>query len=298
MAVYLGTFGRVTLRRKSDQGKFESVINPSDVNVARKRFSFDFDPSFLISGDQVEISSTNGATLAWIDETGWTSGSKQSNGKWFVNVDDLGGIRLYSNFPDSLNGGSATAIALDTISVDVPIRVTIANTQRRILGAITSYELSTQREAVDITALSDQFRSQWSSLMSGSGRISCQWDYKDCCGGGEYETAHYLLQLAVRTEVGSEFDARLYLKTPGYNPSGGAGLSDDEIWYEVSGVITNSAVQFAPGTIVEMTAEFIATGPIRLKTRTAGESKILQEDSSEIRLEQDATASLLQEGDA
>lgn len=297
MAVYLGNFGRVTLRRKSDEGALESIVNPSDVNPSRKRFSFDFETGFLITGDQIEITSTNGATLAWVSTAGWSSGIKQSNGKWFVNVDELGGIRLYSTFANAVNGGSANAIALDTIATDIPITVVIANARSRILGAITSYELSTQREAVDITSLSDQFRSQWSSLMSGSGRISCQWDYKDCCGGGEYETAQYLLQLALRTEVGSEFDAELFLKTSGYNPSGVAGEADDQIWYEISGVITGSAVQFTPGTIVEMTAEFITTGPIRLKVKTIPDYKVLQENTSGILLDQDATASLLQEAD-
>lgn len=297
MAVYLGTFGRIKLRRKSDQGALESIVNPSDVNASRKRFSFDFDSGFLITGDQVEITSTNGATLAWVSTAGWSNGTKQSSGKWYVNVDELGGIRLYSSFADAVNGGSANAIALDALNTDIPIRVVIANTQSRILGAITSYELSTQRESVDVTALSDQFRSQWSSLMSGSGRISCQWDYKDSIGNGQYETAQYLLQLALRTEVGSEFSADLFLKTNQYNPSGVAGQADDEIWYQINGVLTASAIQFAPGTIVEMTADFITTGPVRLKVKTAADNKVLQENTDDILLEQDATASLLQEVD-
>jgi hypothetical protein len=296
MAVYLGTFGRLILQRKSDQGFVESVVNPSDVNAAKKRFSFDFDSGFLITGDQVEITSTNDATLDWVSTAGWVSGTKQSNGKWYVNVDELGGIRLYSSFANAVNGGSVNAIALDSIVTNIPIRVVIANAQQRILGSITGYELSTQREAVDVTALSDQFRSQWSSLMSGSGRVSCQWDYKDCCGNGEYETAQYLLQLALRTEVGSEFRAQLFLKTDEYNPSGVPEQANDQIWYDINGVLTNSAIQFTPGTIVEMSAEFITTGPIRLRVFTESDGKILQEAGDDIRLDQDATASLLQEG--
>jgi hypothetical protein len=105
------------------------------------------------------------------------------------------------------------------------------------------------------------------------------------------------LQLATRTEVGSEFSARLYLKTDSYNPSGEITTSNDQIWYEIDGLLTASAVQFLPGTIVEMTADFITTGPIRLLTQTVQSSKILQEDDGEIRLEQNATASLLQEGE-
>lgn len=295
MAVYLGTFGRVTLQRKSGKGAKESIVNASDVNPDRKRFSFDFDTGFLLTGDQIEITSTNGAVLAFVDETGWTNGVKQSNGKWFVNVDELGGIKLYSTFANALTGNTNNAIALDSIATDVPIRVVIANAVPRILGAITGYELNTSRETVDVTALSEEFRSQWSSLMSGSGRFSCQWDYKDCCGGGEYETAYYLQQLALRTEIGSEFGAQLFLKTSGYNPSGQAGLLTDEIWYQVNGVITASAVQFTPGTIVEMTAEFVTTGPIRLLAQLTDEDRVLQENTGEILVEQDATAALAQE---
>ena len=297
MAVYLGTFGQIALQRKSFEGGLESIVNPSDVNPTRKRFSFDFDQGFLVTGDQIEITSTNGAVLGWVSTAGWGNGVKQSSGKWFVNVDELGGIRLYGSFANAVNGGSANAIALDSIASDIPIHVVIANSQYRILGSITNYELSTQREAVDITSLSDQFRSQWSSLMSGSGRISCQWDYKDSVGGGNYETAQYLLQLALRTEVGSEFSAKLYLKTNQYNPSGVAGQADDQIWYEIDGVLTGSAIQFATSTIVEMTAEFITTGPIRLKVKTSSDNKVLQETADDILLDQDATANLLQEAD-
>ncbi|NBS69766.1 hypothetical protein EBT31_12775 [bacterium] len=297
MAIYLGTFGRVTLQRKSAEGAKTSIVNPSDVNTARKRFSFDFESGFLITGDQVEITSTNGATLSWVSTAGWADGIKQSNGKWFVNIDELGGIRLYSDFSDALAGLTSTAIALDAIASDIPIRVVIANARPRMLGCITSYELNTSREAVDITALSEQFRSQYSSLMSGSGRISCQWDYKDCSGTNDQEVAHYLLQLALRTEIGSDFSAQLFLKQPGYNPSGEAGTSADSIYYDVNGLITASAVQFSPGTIVEMTADFITTGPIRLLTLTSPEYKLLQESGDQIRLEQDPAASLLLEAD-
>jgi len=295
MAVYLGTFGRVTLKRKTTTGAKFSTVNPSDVNSARKRFSFDFDPGYLITGDQVEISSTNGAVLSFVDETGWSDGVKRSSGKWFVNIDELGGIRLYSTFANALLGGGTNAIALDDIATNIPIKVVVENASSRILGAITSYELNTSREMIDTTALSEQFRSQWSSLMSGSGRINCQWDYKDCCGDGNYETANYLLQLVLRTEVGSEFSAQLFLKVPGYNPSGDVLQLNDEIYYEIDGVLTASAVQFQPGTIVEMSAEFVTTGPIRLLSNTSQISKVLQENTDDIRLEQDATASLLQD---
>lgn len=295
MAVYLGTFGQISLLRKSGQGTFNSVVNSSDVNTSQKRFSFDFDTGFLITGDQVEIKSTNGATLSWISTAGWSDGVKYSSGKWYINVDELGGIRIYSTFANAINGGSANAIALDALGSNIPIQVKVANNTSRLLGLITNYELSTQRESIDITALSDQFRSQWSSLMSGSGQITCLWDYKDLVNSGNDEVGNYLLQLAIRTEVGSEFSAQLFLKKPGYNPTGNAGQANDSLYYEIDGVLTATAVQFSTGTIVEMTANFITTGPIRLKAVLGVGDRILQEDTGRILLDQDATANLMQE---
>tara|TARA_R110000772_G_scaffold90312_2_gene186502 strand:- start:2368 stop:3264 length:897 start_codon:yes stop_codon:yes gene_type:complete len=297
MTVYLGMFGRLTLQRKSNEGAFESVINPSDVNTTSKRFSFDFDQNFLITGDHIEITSTDGSALNWISTAGWANGVKQSSGKWFVYVDELGGIRLYSNFAYAVNGGVTNAIALDSFNSIIPISVVISNAQKRILGAITEYELNTQREAIDTTALSEQFRSQWSSLMSGSGRIGCLWDYKDCCGGGQYETAQYLMQLALRTEVGSEFTAQLFLKTEDYNAGNAATGTSAQIWYEIDGIITASAVQFSADTVIQLSADFITTGPIRLLVKTEADNLVLQENADEILLDQDATARLAQEAD-
>ena len=295
MSVYLGTCGRVELQRLSLQGQKTSVVNPGDVNVDRKRFSFDFDSGLLLTGDQIEIRTTNGALLAFVSTAGWPDGVKKTGGKWFINVDELGGIRLYNTFGAALTGGELNAIALSTIASDVPISVTVANAKPRVIGQLTGYELNTTVEAIDQTVLGDQFRSQYSSLMSGSGRFSGLWDYRDTVDNGNYETAHYLLQLALRTEVGSDFKALLYLKTNAQNPTGLLTTGDDEIWYEVTGVITQAAMQVTPTTLVEVSAEFITTGPIRLRAKTADDDLILQEDAGDILLEQDATARLTQE---
>lgn len=295
MSTYLGVYGRISLRRKSSEGEKYSTINPSDVNTSRRRFSFDFDRGFLITGDQIEITSTNGAVLAFVSTSGWASGTKQSSGKWFVNVDQLGGIRLYETFANSLLGEFASAIPLDSIASDIPIRVEIDNAQQRIIGSVTSYELNTNREAIDTTALSDEFRSQYAGLMSGSGRISCHWDYVDEVGGGDYEAANYLLQLILRTEVGSEFEAELDIKAANYNPSINTSLNGDRIYYKINAIITNAAVAFQPTTIVEMTADFVTTDRIQLLSTVGVPNYLLQEDGSKIELEQDANSYLLLE---
>jgi hypothetical protein len=140
MSVYLGSYGNVFLKRKSAQGDKASVVNSSDVNANRRRFSFDFETGFLVSGDQVEITSTNGATLAFVTGAGWLDGTVQSSGKWYVNVDELGGIRLYSTFSASLEGNFDDAIPLADIVTDIPITVKIANTIHRMLGQCSAFE--------------------------------------------------------------------------------------------------------------------------------------------------------------
>lgn len=294
MSVYLGTYGLVELRRASDVTQKTSVVNPGDINTARRRFSFDFDTGFLTTGDQLEITSTDGSDLDFVDASGWLTGTVQSSGTWYIHVDELGGIKLYDTYDKSLAGVQSQAIALAAIASDIPITARVVNAVPHILAECTFFELSTNREAVDTTALGDEFRSQYSSLISGSGSLRAYWEYlPQYANGSTTENAHYLLQLAVRTEIGSRFGAKLYLKNQGLGTP--ATAVDDLIWYEIEAVISQAAVSFAPDNTVEVTADFVTTGPIRLLSKTATDNKVLQENSGDIRLEQDASSNLLRE---
>jgi len=294
MSVYLGSYGLVELRRSSELAEKTSVVNPGDVNVSRRRFSFDFDSGFLHSGDQLEIRTTDGTDLDFVDATGWGVGTVQDAGHWYINVDELGGIRLYDTFDKSIEGLQSQAIVLTSIARDIPIAVRVSNLIPHILAQCTYFELNTNREAVDVTALGDEFRSQYSSLISGSGTFRAYWEYlPSYAKQSSAESAHYLLQLAVRTEVGSKFGSKFYLKVG--NEIGDGTSIDDEIWYEVEGLITQAGVNFSPENAVEVSADFVTTGPIRLLAKTTPSNKVLQEDAGDIRLEQNSTASLLQE---
>jgi len=294
MSVYLGNFGLVELRRSSELAEKTSTINAGDINISRRRFSFDFDAGFLHSGDQIEIRSTNGANLAFVDASGWIANAVQSSGHWYIYVDELGGIRLYDTFDKAVEGLQSQAIVLTSIAVDIPIAVRIVNIISRILAQCTYYELNTTRETVDTTALGDEFRSQYSSLISGSGNFRAYWEYlPSYAKQSTAESANYLLQLAIRTEVGSKFSAKFYLKVG--HEDGTKTSIDDEIWYEIDGIITQAGVNFSPDNAVEISADFVTTGPIRLLAHTTPSDKVLQETSDDLRLEQDAFASLLQE---
>ena len=286
MSVYLGTTGEIELQRQFDGGELQSTIVSSDVNVTAKRFSFDFEHGQLISGDQVQITSTDGTALDFIDSYTSTSVTK------FIHVDELDGIRLYNSFADAINGGTANAIALAAPGNALPIRVKVENSDYKILAQVNNFELNTERETVDTTTLSDEFRSRISTLMSGSGRISCFWEYT---GDAINELPNYLVELSLRTRVGSQFKARFYIKTAGNSGGGGIDTRDDEIYYEFSGVLTACAVQFNPTETVQIQADFISTGPIQLRANFAVGAKLLQEDLDEILLDQDATDALLLE---
>ena len=276
MSVYLGTFGEVELQRQFDGGALASIINTSDVNSLSKRFSFDFEHGQLLTGDQIEISSTDGSALDFI------SGYTDSSVKKFIYVDELDGIRLYDSFANAVNGGSVNATALAVPSDDIPISVVVENASYRLLGQVNSYELNTERETVDTTVLSDEFRSRINTLMSGSGQMSCFWEYT---GSTTDELPHYLLELALRTKVGSQFKAKFYIKTDGYNPSGVKARDDDQIWYEFTGMLTDCAVQFSPSNAVQMTANFITTGDIQIRMTVEPKNAVLQENSDDILLD-------------
>lgn len=286
MGIYLGNVGSIEITRKSLEGSKQSLVNPSDVNASRSRFSFDFDEGYLITGDLVEIKATDGTNLDFISADGWASGEVQSSGAWYVFIDGLGGVKLYNNFDDSLEGEVAGRVSLVDIDRDIPINVVVSDSSSRLLACITDYELNTNREAVDITALSDQYRQQYSSLITGSGRLTAQWDYLNEAGS---EPVHYLMQLVLRTEIGSAFGAKFYIKSENTSAAAGnfsAGQTEDALWWQFNALVTNSATTFAPGDIIVSTIDFVATGPIRLRARTNVPGRFLQEAGSPLLLEQ------------
>ena len=209
MSVYLGTHGKVELQREFNGGSLFSTINTGDVNVTKKRFSFDFDHGQLLTGDQIEITSTDGTALDFIDSY------TDSSVKKFIYVDEIDGIRLYDSFAHAVNGGSSNATTLAAPGDAIPIEVTVENAIPRLMAQVNSFEVNTERETVDTTSLSDEFRTRVNTLISGSGRMSAFWEYT---GDTANELPHYMLELALRTRVGSNFKggftSKLMVTTP------------------------------------------------------------------------------------
>jgi hypothetical protein len=295
MGIYLVSIGEVELKRLSLEGAKESIVNPSDVNTTKNRFSFDFDEGYLITGDLIEITATDGTDLDFIAASAWANNTVQSSGNWYVFIDGLGGIKLYSTFSGSLDGGTDDQISLTALSRDIPISVKIRDRDSRLLAAVTGYELNTDRETVDITALSEEHRQQYSSLISGNGSLTANWDYVN---SQTYEPVHYLMQLVLRTEIGSSFHGKFYIKKFNGIAQSGSFTPDqanDELWWEFDALVTSSAVDFTPDSVIVSRINFVTTGPVRLRARTQQKRYLLQEDSGKIALEQDDSSYVLLE---
>ena len=255
MTVYLGNAGNVELIRDSGD-VIAGTISPANVNVSKGMFSFDFSFGAFVTGDFVEFSSAS--TLSFV--SGWA----YTKGNWFVNVDQLGGLRLYNTYSDAIAGTSNNRVALATPGAAVAVSCKILNSVPRILANIIRFELSTDREAVDTSSLGDEFRNQYSTLITGSGSIDCIFDYATA---GQTEIAVYLHNLLLRQQFGSDFKANLYILTEGQGQ--GVNASNDSVWYEIQGVMTNAAIQCTAGDIIESRFTFVTTGEIKLRVQTA-----------------------------
>ena len=275
MAVLLGEIGKVELKRASDDFSITGVVRPADVNATRNRFSFMFPAGSLVSGDRVEIRNTDGTDLTFVSASAWPDNTKHPDGVFYVHVDEAGGIRLYESFTQAISGETAGRKSLDSITADVPIRVTLQDTEYRVLGQVTNFELNTERESVDTTALSDDFRRNVSGLISGSGRLTAFFDYENRQGDTRYgsslarytEAPIFINQLVLRTSTGSKFEAKFTLVGTGPKPAGDATDINDQVWYEVVGRVTNAGVEFSPTEPIRVTMDFVTTGPIHLRTQ-------------------------------
>lgn len=291
MTVFVGNSGVVKLRRSTPATTFTSTVDPGDVNVTKKRFSFDFPQEMLLTGDRLQIKSTDDSDLAFIDGSGWDGGSQLPDGAWYINVDELGGICLYNTFANALNGGNTGKITLAAITTAIPIEVKSVQAEYNILGLVRSFELNNDREVVDVTALSDEFRKNESSLISGSGSIECQFHYDPDIAGltVDSDVPSYLHELILRQKLGAEFDAELHIVEKGKN----LDATGDQFYFEFKGIVTNAAIGLGTGQLTVSNFNFVTTGAISIKLGLGITSNyVLKEDTDRILLEQPGSGKL------
>ena len=294
MTVYLGNIGQIELIRSGAAEGLVSTVNPSDVNATKDRFSFDFPNGSLTTGDFVKFQTTDGTNLDFIAASGWAAAAVFSDGNWYVNVDYAGGITLYSTFENAIRGETADRINIVAIGRNIPIAVSVINDTLRPIGQVTSYEFTTDRETVDISSLGDEFKSQYSTLITGSGQITCLFDYRHQSlsnyPGGFTELSIYLHTLLLRQKFGSGFKARLYILTQGTGQE-----ENDSIWHEIDGLITQAGINFNSDVAMTSTINFVTTGEIKLRIEVADPDYLVQEDAFKVRLENNTGSILLED---
>lgn len=286
MAVYFGQNGDVEIRRDTLLTSLQTDLDPNDVNTSLKRFSVDKVSSSIITGDYIEIETLDGSTLELV------SGHSYPDGSWYVHIDALGGMRLYSSFAHAITGGTTNALTLVTPSTSKQITVKTRNHRYRHLARIKDFEITTSREQIDTTTLGDQFKRQYEAgLISGQGTMHCLWEHSEALADATphattREFPFYLAQLIIRLQQGADFSGRFYI----YKDT---STTANTVWYEANCVVTNVAVSVPAANEVTTRIEFITNGEIKLNTGTAPSSllqedayKILQEDGGSILLSQ------------
>ena len=284
MSIYLGDSGGVTLQRTAaGAGYIAGELVVADVDANAKRWSFDYPTGAIITGDRIEIATQDGSDLELVD------GHVFPDGRWFAHVDMAGGIRLYTSFEESVNGGFANAIALVTPSKNQFIYVRSRDEDYNCVAQVQNYEITTSRETVDLTVLGENFRENYSNgLISGQGTLNCLWEYRrqpcDDEVDASSEVPHYFAQLVLRLEQGSFFKGHFFLSRCG-TPA---------VWYEADCVVTNVAFTFDPTQIVRTQIQFVTTGQIKLMLGELpsylllqDDDKLLKEDGGKLELEED-----------
>ena len=287
MGVYFGQSGEIVLKRDTLQSPLQTTLDPSDVNTQTKRFNVDHSSGSLITGDEVEISTADGSTLELVDNHNYP------DGKWFVNIDPVGGIRLFDSFPLAIEGLTVNAKTLVTPSSTKDVILQTRNELFRHVANVKDFEMTTSRDQVDLTSVGDEFKSQYEAgLISGQGSMNCIWEHSYGSTnranqyGADAEFPFYLAQLILRTQQGADFSGIFYIYKDGNN-------TKNNVYYEAECCVTNVAVSVTAAEVIETRIDFVTNGVIALKTGdTPGyllqedDDKILQENESPILLEQ------------
>jgi|TARA_R100000482_G_scaffold29829_1_gene9582 hypothetical protein len=269
MAIYLGNSGFVVFKRTGVEEGLITQVDPADVNTTARRLNFDFGNSEFMTGDLVEFTRLTAAganstsNLDFVAASSFPGGAASPQAEWYANVDEQGGVRLYDTLTKAINGVITEAAVLVAPSSAYKVRAVLKNNTYRCFGQLQSYELNTDREVVDVTVLGENMRRSISSLISGSGRMTAFWDYTTtvniCRNDAEIEASNYYHQLVLRQQQGSGFQAQFIIRQPEPNST------EKIVFYEVDALVTDVAISFEPGSVVQSQIEFVTTGNIDLR---------------------------------
>ena len=226
-----------------------------------------------------EISTSNDLPPEGYDEFRLSDYITADNIRAYANVNRVGGIRLFEDFGDAVNNERANEYALANFYGE-PIEITVGvrDTRYNTLGSVTSFEINTDRAAMETTSLSDKFKQQYSAgLLSGNGSIECLFSYETVA---DQDVPLFLLQVINRLDVGSSFKALLSLSSVEQSPT-----FREEVYYDIEAVVTRAGVTVTSDALVACSVDFVTTGEFKIRVGIPPEY-ILKEDNDAIYLEQ------------
>jgi hypothetical protein len=276
MTYFVGYQGGIKLKRSST-GFFSSSILPDDVNTILNRIGIEDAINNLLTGDRIVLTTEDPRGLECFPVGTWDSLTIESEIDAYININAAGGVRLFTSFEDAVNNNRSAELIVAEFSGDpIPVLVQIKDSTYKLLGDVTGYTINTDREAIDVTSLSDKFRKQYSAgLISGNGSIDCIFNP---FSSGLEEASMLMLQLVQRIDVGSGFQCALYLVNS-------ENQSDQRsIFYEFSGIVTRAGVTVDNDVAITCSIDFVSTGDIRL---LVGEIQgyVLQENEDKLIVE-------------
>lgn len=306
MAIWMGSSGGIRIQRSAANNVYSS-LSPSDVEIGSKRFGLEKNLSnILITGDRIEIArldesgALSSSPLDFIAADAWSDNSQHPDGVWYCNIDLVGGIRLYDSWSKAIANNAAEAVTLVNASSSYRVVVRVLDGNEHCLGRTQSWTLNTNRDTADITSLGEGFQKQMATLVSGSGDIDCLFDVLPSpCNGdsGNEELSQYLHRLALRLEIGANFNGVFLIKQLGCNPlwNDNESIRRRELFYACDCVITQVGIEINTEDEIHSQISFVTTGEIKLlfsspagyllQEVTPDNEKILQESDFGVLLE-------------
>jgi len=281
MTFFVGHSGAIRLQRGGEQ-TLEVVINEDDVNTNLNRLGVDGALDNFITGDMLQIRTRDPRGLPFLASGVWNPRGETVfpdgiEARAYAHVNAVGGVRLFPAFLDAVNNVRANEYSLSLFSGEpIECSLKVVDTRNNILGSVTSFELNTDRGAIETTSLSDKFRQQYSAgILSGNGSIDCLFSYETIT---PEETPLFLLQVINRLDIGSNFNCLLSISSKDVS-----SVFTEEIFYELEAVVTRAGVTVSSDALVSVSIDFVTTGELRLRVGTPPEYLLL-EDSEAILL--------------
>jgi hypothetical protein len=303
MTVFVGHYGEIELRRIGSSNTLDLDVSVSDLSTSRQRFTLgagngqDIPFGTITTGDRVKITTSdarglpfrfyrNAANTTYIDNP--SAGVLPL--EFYANVDAMGAIRMYRNFADAIaNPGSrylAIPLAKPASSPSWKTRVNLLPGSYNTLGQVEGFQISTDRETVDTTALGNKYKDFSSSAISGSGSVDCLFSFKNVLG---QEIPLALSQLIQKIEIGSKFAGKFYILKPGLPQPPGYTVTEG-VYYEVNGILTKSALTLRADELVECSFDFITSGEFKLRV---GETPVELTTENNVSIGEEATLDML-----